>query len=242
MHQQTNNIPFTANERSKVEFRRISMNKILSTIVISACLSLSACEDTSNYNTAVYLLLDTSGTYTKELRKAQLVIKFMLSTLQAGDSFAVARIDSGSFSEKDIIAKATFDARPSASNRQKREFASAVDKFIRSVKGSKYTDISGGLLQGTEYLNETKAGSKYILIYSDLKEDLPAGYKRDFEISLDGYSVLALNVTKLRSDNIDPVEYLLRVESWEQRVTDGGGDWFIVNDIEKEGALDLANY
>ena len=218
------------------------MNKILSTIVISLCLSLSACEDTSNYNTAVYLLLDTSGTYTKELRKAQLVIKFMLSTLQAGDSFAVARIDSGSFSEKDIIAKATFDARPSASNRQKREFAAAVDKFIRGVRSSKYTDISGGMLQGREYLNETKAGNKYILIYSDLKEELPAGYKRDFEISLDGYSVLALNVTKLRSDNVDPVEYLLRVESWEQRVTDGGGDWFIVNDIEKEGALDLANY
>ena len=218
------------------------MNRILSTIVISLCLALSACEDTKNYNTAVYLLLDTSGTYTKELRKAQLIIKYMLSMLKAGDSFAVARIDSGSFSEKDIIAKATFDARPSTSNRQKRDFAAAVDKFIRGVKSSRYTDISGGLLQGREYLNETKAGSKYILIYSDLKEELPAGYKRDFDIPLDGYTVLALNVTKLRSDNIDPVEYLTRVESWEQKVTEGGGKWYIVNDIEKDGALDLANY
>lgn len=218
------------------------MNKLLSTIVIGLCLSLGACEDKTNYQTAVYLLLDTSGTYTAELAKAQLVINYMLSTLQAGDSFAVARIDSGSFSEKDIIAKATFDARPSTSNKQKRDFAATIDAFIKNVKSSQYTDISGGMLQGREFLNETKAGSKYILIYSDLKEELPKGYKRDFDIPLEGYSVFALNVTKLRSDNIDPLEYMRRVEAWEDKVVSGGGSWHVVNDFEKEGALDLASY
>ena len=107
---------------------------------------------------------------------------------------------------------------------------SSKSHFLSITKGSRPI----GLL--------TKAGSKYILIYSDLKEELPAGYKRDFDLSLDGYTVLALNVTKLRPDNIDPVEYLQRVESWEQKVTVGGGNWYIVNDIEKDGALDLANY
>lgn len=218
------------------------MNRALRAILISFCLSLGACSDQDNYQTAVYLLLDTSGTYTEELTKAQHVINYMLSSLQAGDSFAVARIDSASFSEKDIIAKATFDARPSTSNKQKRDFAATIDQFIKGVKGSAYTDISGGLLQGIEYLNETSAASKYILIYSDLKEDLPEGYTRDFELALDGYSVVALNVTKLRADNIDPNEYLRRVESWKQRVTLGGGRWHVVNDFEKDGALDLASY
>lgn len=218
------------------------MKKILSTTLIGLCLFLNACSEQDNYQTAVYLLLDTSGTYTEELNKAQHVINFMLSTLQAGDSFAVARIDSASFSEKDIIAKATFDARPSTSNKQKRDFSASIDQFVKGVKGSAYTDISGGLLQGVEFLNETGAASKYILIYSDLKEDLPEGYNRDFELQLDGYSVVALNVTKLRSDNVDPNEYLQRVENWEQKVTLGGGRWDVINDFEKEGALDLSSY
>ena len=218
------------------------MNRKLSATIIVLCLSLSACSKEGNYQTSVYLLLDTSGTYTAELTKAQLVINFMLSTLKAGDSFAVARIDSGSFSEKDIITKATFDTRPSTANRQKREFAQSIDQFVKGVKGSAYTDISGGLLQGIEFLNETGAASKYILIYSDLKEDLPEGYIRDFELLLDGFSVVALNVTKLRGDNVDPNEYLRRVEAWEQKITMGGGSWAVINDFEKDGALDLASY
>lgn len=218
------------------------MNKKLSIILISCCLWLNACSDQENYQTAVYLLLDTSGTYTEELHKAQLVINYMLSNLQAGDSFAVARIDSGSFSEKDIIAKATFDARPSASNKQKRDFARTIERFVNTVKSSAYTDISGGLLQGIEYLNETNANNKIILIYSDLKEELPSGYTRDFDLPLEGYSVLALNVTKLREDNVDPQLYLRRVEGWENKIVEGGGEWYVINDFEKEGALDLDKY
>lgn len=218
------------------------MNRTLSTMLVSLCLGLNGCSQQDNYRTAVYLLLDTSGTYTEELNKAQHVINYMLSTLQAGDSFAVARIDSASFSEKDIIAKATFDTRPSTSNRQKRDFAATISQFVKGVKGSAYTDISGGLLQGIEFLNETSAASKYILIYSDLKEDLPDGYTRDFDFELDGYTVVALNVTKLRADNVDPNEYLQRVADWEQKITRGGGTWRVVNDFEKDGALDLASY
>ncbi len=218
------------------------MNRIRSTILIGMCLWLNACSEQENYNTAVYLLLDSSGTYTKELSKAQLVINYMLGNLHAGDSFAVARIDSASFSEKDIIAKATFDARPSTSNKQKRDFSIAIDQFVKTVKSSAYTDITGGMLQGIEYLDETRAHSKYILIYSDLREELPEGYTRDFELALNGYSVLALNVTKLRADNKDPKEYMQRVADWESKITSGGGSWHVVNDFEKDGALDLSMY
>ena len=91
-------------------------------------------------------------------------------------------------------------------------------------------------------LNESGAAAKYILIYSDLKEDLPAGYTRDFAFDMDGFSVLALNVTKLRADNLDPKEYMARVESWSDKVAAGGGRWHVINDFEKEGALDLAKY
>jgi len=100
------------------------------------------------------MLLDTSGTYALELKKAQSIINYLLGVFQPGDTLAVARIDTGSFSEKDIVAKITFDERPSYANNQKRAFQQEVNSFVSTVKSSKYTDISGGILQAIEYLNE----------------------------------------------------------------------------------------
>lgn len=182
----------------------------------------------------VYMLIDTSGTYTQELEQAKRVINFTLSDLKPGDSFAVARVDTGSFSEKDIVTKATFDSRPSVSNEQKRVFQAQINTFLKDVKSSSYTDITGGILQAIEYLNETGAGHKTILIFSDLKEELRDGYVRsEIPLALSGYSVVALNVTKLRSDNVDPREYLGRLDNWKQRVETGGGRWKVINDLER---------
>jgi hypothetical protein len=128
----------------------------------------------------------------------------------------------------------TFDKRPSVTNKQKRLFKQSVDTYLASVKkGSAYTDITGGLLQASEYLHEAGAGNKYILIFSDLKEDLKKGHIRDFPIQVPGCKVVALNVTKLRSDNIDPREYYDRVQKWEERVTEGGGEWRVINDLNR---------
>lgn len=192
-----------------------------------------------NYERGVYLLLDTSGTYTEELEKAQQIINYLLSSLESGDTFVVARIDSGSFSEKDIVAKVELDSRPSTANKQKREFAAEIETFVQNVNSSAYTDISGGLLQAIEYLNEAEVGSKHIFIFSDLKEELPADFVRDFDFSLDGFQVKALNVTKLRSDNVNPAEYMQRVADWQTRVTQGGGEWGMVNDLDRPDALAL---
>jgi len=185
----------------------------------------------------VYMLLDTSGTYTKELKQAQRVISYSLLKMKPGDSFAVARVDTGSFSEKDIISKVTFEDRPSRMNQQKRVFLEKIDKFVKSVKGSAYTDITGGILQGIEFLNERAPGKKTILIFSDLKEELRKGFKRDIDFQLQDYRVIALNVTKLRSDNIDPKEYLDRLEQWRTRVETGGGVWKVINDLERLESL-----
>jgi hypothetical protein len=201
-------------------------------------LLLVGCEQQAPRNKGVYLLLDTSGTYNQELQKAEQVVIYMLSRLEPTDSFAVARIDTGSFSEKDIIAKTTFDDRPSTTNKQKRAFASQVRNFIEQSERAAYTDITGGMLQAIEFLNEKQPGRKAILIFSDLKEDLDAGYVRDFPLDLKGFEVVALNVTKLRSDNFDPREYLARLEAWKVKVEQGGGKWRVINDLDRlEGVL-----
>lgn len=210
------------------------------TVLISV-LMLTACSREEVPNTrGVYMLLDTSGTYTQELQQAQRVINFILANLQPGDSFAVARVDTGSFSEKDIVAKVTFEDRPSKANQQKREFRDKIDKFVKGVKGSSYTDITGGMLQAIEWLTEAGTGHNTILIFSDLKEDLKEGYVRDIPLQLSGFKVVALNVTKLRSDNIDPREYLDRLAAWQDRVESGGGEWQVINDLERlESVLTL---
>lgn len=209
------------------------VNILAVVLLVLGGLTASGCTEASSKATGVYMLMDTSGTYAKELDKANSIIKYLLGTLQPGDSLAIARIDSGSFSEKDIISKATFDVRPSAANAQKRQFSSNVDKFIKTVNGSRHTDISGGILQATEFLNETGAGRKTILIFSDLEEDLVKGHIRDFPIDFSGFRVVALNVTKLRSDNVDPRDYLKRLDAWETKVTTEGGEWRVVNDLER---------
>ena len=195
-------------------------------------LALIGCADSKSRSKGVYMLLDTSGTYALELKKAQAILNYLLGVLQPGDTLAVARIDTGSFSEKDIVAKITFDERPSYANNQKRLFQQEVNTFVSTVKSSKYTDISGGILQAIEYLNEQGSGQKYVLIFSDLKQELAKGYKRDIPFQLQGFNVIALNVTKLRADNIDPKQYQGRVTNWRAEVESGGGKWSIINDLE----------
>ncbi len=206
---------------------------LLSATTLLAALLTGCNQDAGPQNRGVYLLMDTSGTYTKELNEAVQLINVILIKLEPGDSFAVARIDTGSFSEKDIISKMTFDTRPSAANQQKRKFREKIDKFIKNVRPASHTDITGGVLQAIEYLNEKEPGVKEILIYSDLKEDLPKGFVRDIPLQLQGFNVVALNVTKLRSDNRDPREYLSRLENWQSRVEEGGGQWLVINDMDR---------
>jgi hypothetical protein len=202
-------------------------------LVAGALFAATACAPPAPRNTGVYLLLDTSGTYSQELDKAKQIINYTLSRLDALDSFAVARIDTGSFSERDIMAKVTLDDRPSAANVQKREFAQTVERSLASVQASQYTDITGGLLQAVEFLNEKQPGRKTIFIFSDLKEDLEAGYVRDLSLPVGGFEVVALNVTKLRSDNVDPREYLDRLEAWRRKVEAEGGTWRVINDLDR---------
>lgn len=209
------------------------MKKLSHLLAAGGLAFLGGCQEPVARNTGVYMLMDTSGTYSQELEKARQIINYTLAQLEPEDSFAVARIDTGSFSEKDIVAKATFDDRPSTANGQKRIFAQEVANFVENTVPAPYTDITGGLLQAVEFLNEKETGRKTIFIYSDLKEDLKEGYVRDIPLELVGFDVVALNVTKLRSDNIDPREYLSRLAEWQAKVEAGGGSWRVINDLER---------
>jgi hypothetical protein len=207
------------------------MKRILAGLALLAF--AAGCGEHGSNARAVYMLLDTSGTYFKEVDKAQQVINWLIVSLNPGDSFAVARVKSRSFSEKDIIAKATLLKDPLQVNAQKKALKDQLASLKEQSKGSAYTDITGGILQAAEFLNETGAGRKTIVIFSDMQEELDKQTKRDVPINLTGIRVVALNVTKLKTDNIDPRRYTQRLEWWEKRVKTGGASsWHVVNDLE----------
>jgi hypothetical protein len=202
-------------------------------LLLAGALALQGCGPPAARNTGVYLLVDTSGSYNRQVGKAEQIALYTLTRLQSSDSIAVARIDTASFTEKDIIAKATFDDRPSTANAQKRAFASRLEKFVdQTPPAAAYTDITGGLLQAIEFLNEKHPARKEILILSDMKEELAKGYVRDVPLDFHGFDVVALNVTKLRADNFDPRLYLARLDQWRDRVEKGGGHWRVINDLD----------
>jgi len=197
---------------------------------------LAGCGPQINHSQAVYVLVDTSGTYAKEISKAQSVVNYVLGSLQPGDSLAVGRVKSRSFSEKDIVAKVTLNRDPMQATGQKRSFGEQIASFAKSAQGSagsRYTDITGGMMQGAEFLNETGARTKTLIIFSDMQEELDYKTVRGFPIKLEGIRIIALNVTKLDTDNADPRRYTGRLEWWEQRArAAGASDWRVVNDLE----------
>ena len=207
-------------------------------VIFAFIIGLSGCsEHNVSKDHGVYMLLDTSGTFDGELPGAQKVINKIISEMQPGDTFAVQRIDSESFNKKDIIYSKTFDRRPSTTNQQKRVFRTKIDEFIKSIRPSAYTDITGGILQGIEYLNESEAEKKTILIFSDMKEELPKNVTRDVPLQLDGYRIFALNVTKLKGDKMNPNKYYDRLGEWKSRIETGGGSWAIINNLERIDAI-----
>lgn len=198
--------------------------------VLMLALLLTGCTDSGRHARAVYVLLDVSGSYNDKLDQANPVINYLLGTLVSGDSLIVGKIDSASFTEKDVVGKVTFDDRPSVANEQKRAFRARLDEFFKDRHPSAHTDVSGALLQAADTLDETGAGHRYIMVFSDLDEDLPKGYVRKSKLPFEGAEVVAVDVTKERADNIDPQRYLDRLDHWKRVVADNGGRWQVIND------------
>ena len=60
-------------------------------LVLAGALLLASCSaERQPSNTGVYMLLDTSGTYAQELDKAEQIIRYTLSRLDATDALATA--------------------------------------------------------------------------------------------------------------------------------------------------------
>jgi hypothetical protein len=205
-------------------------------LLAAAAIALAGCTDGSRYEQAVAVLIDVSGTYADQKGEvARIVKREVLPSLVPGDTLALIRIDSESYEKANIEALVTLDRRPSRANAQKLELANRLDAFARGSERSDFTDIPGAMMLAAEYLRETNAGSRVILVMSDMRADLPPGARRDFgEGEFEGVQMVAVNVKHLESDNANPDLFRKRLATWERDVTGAGAaGWRTVMDASK---------
>ncbi|MFW5969150.1 MAG: VWA domain-containing protein [Halofilum sp. (in: g-proteobacteria)] len=204
-------------------------------LAVVALLSLlaTACQSEPQ-NRAAVVLIDISGAYAGEVDKARRVAGTLLSRLDPGDSIAIAFVDNTSYSDRNFIARADFDHRPSVANEQKREVSAQLDAFLeRFSVPSAHSDLTGGMLLARDFLQRTESGRKQLFLLSDLDEDLKPDLDRDGPLEMDGIEVIAVNVIRRDSDNRNPADYRQRVTDWEQRVEEDGGQWKLVDEIDR---------
>jgi len=204
-----------------------SLQKSLATLgLLLAC----ACSDARSHARATAVLLDVSGTYFDQLGEMVRIIRAgLLPGIRPGDSFFVIRIDERSYDRSAVETAITFDSQPSRANAQKLTLGGTLDRFARNAHRARYTDVSGAILLASEYLRETRAGRKEIVIFSDLREELPKGTRRSLEPGeLDGTDVVAMNVKRLAADEQDPAAYRARLTEWGARLRRAGASNFRV--------------
>ncbi len=208
--------------------------KILLGLVASLVL-LGAC-DSRRYDQAIAVLIDVSGTYAdQKVGTVDVIKREILPNMVPGDTLLVIRIDSESYERGNVVALLTLDRRPSHANAQKLAVAEQLNRFAARRESSKHTDIPGALMLAAEYLSEIQAGSSAILLFSDMQEDLPPGFRRELEENeLENVHVFAMNVKRLNRDTADPNRFRKRLATWEKRVVSAGAaEWRTLMDTAK---------
>ena len=166
------------------------------TFVLSLAALAAGCGDPRSHTHGVYMLVDTSGTYAEEIGKAQLIVNYLLGTLQPGDSLAVARVRSRSFSEKDIPSPPR--QRPPRPTREAR-FRDQVDPH--GLRAGRCHRHHLGADPGCEFLKETGAGRNHPHL-SDMRGAGQVHLAR-FPIDLKDIRVVR-ELVQLKTDNVDP--------------------------------------
>jgi hypothetical protein len=208
--------------------------RLLIVVLVLAC--GLACSQQGEYSLSLCLAVDVSGTYTDQLDEVINITRTgILPFLLPGDSLVVVRIDSQSYEQENVVARLALDQRPSNANAQKLAFATQLEELASIEEGSTNTDIRGAIMLCADHLRETPAGTKAILVFSDLEEDQPNGSVVQLsEDELQGIYMAAMNVKQLRGDSTNPEVYRKRLAEWQQKVLDSGAEqWRIIVDPAK---------
>jgi len=214
------------------------MRNIIKYVLIAVSVSsiVAACTDSKQYETSFCTLVDISGTYSAEKKGVVNIVKAgILPRMLPGDSLFFVKIDSNSYAEENLVTKLTLDYRPTQANNQKLSLSKKLDKFGKGKAKSRMTDISGAMMLCSDYLKATQSGTQVIFVFSDMKEELPAGIVRKFaDDEFEGIDIAAMNVIKLTKDSANPEVYRKRLAKWDKRLNSSGANsWTTLLDATK---------
>lgn len=219
--------------------RVVNLRKIIGAVVSTSLLFvLSACEDAKRYDQALVVLIDVSGTYADQRKEVVRIVKSeVLPNMEPGDTLLILRIDGESYEKENVEVLVTLDPRPSRANAEKLGIAQRLDELAERDVASQHTDILGAMMLGGEYLRELEVGSRVMLIFSDMEEDLPPGSQRELRSDeLAATHLVAMNVKHLHADTLDPAAFRSRLADWESRMLASGAlDWRTLMDPTKLG-------
>ena len=188
--------------------------------------------------------MDAAGARPGEREALRQVVEAVLGRLEAGDSFAVARLGPGRFDENDVIARATFAARPELASRAKRHLRERVAVFLDgaapavgatpgtapgtapatapATTGIADTDIAGAVRRAAADLKRLRAGRKVILIYSDLAgtptDAAPRDITRDIPRHIPGALDGIAGVEVIVLDLAEPRPYSVDARAYSKRL------------------------
>jgi hypothetical protein len=204
------------------------MRWAVATLFLAQALGIVGCTEPARRPRAAYLLVDAA-----RLRSgpARAVVNHLLSALQPGDSFGIACLGTGNFSDRDAVVSLSLDARPSLATQQKGLLKKKFDEFTPPPRSAGHLDIAGGLLYAVAQLGETNAEERYVLLLANLgMEQIPEPVK-DFPLQMEGCRVISMDLGSGELTARREAVALKRLEAWGEWVEKGGGEWRVVHDL-----------
>jgi hypothetical protein len=196
-------------------------------LLLAQALGIAGCSGPERKPRAVYLLIDAA-----RLRSApaEAVVNYFLTALQPGDSFGIACVDTGTFSDRDTIVSVSLDSRPSLVTQEKHLLKQKFDAFTPSSRSAAPLDIAGALLYAVAQLGDTNAEERYVLVLANLGKEQITEPVKDFPLQMEGCRVIAMHVDNGELTAHQQAAARKRLEAWGDWVERGGGEWRVVND------------
>ena len=118
------------------------------------------------------MLVDTSGTYAQEATKAQLIVNYLLGSLEPGDSLAVARVQAAASARRTSSPRRPSTTRPSQANPQKRAFREAHRQLPAHREVEPLHRHHRRADPGRRVPQRDRRRHKTIMVFSDMQEEL----------------------------------------------------------------------
>jgi hypothetical protein len=205
------------------------MRRVVAILFLAQALGIAACTESARAPRASYLLLETARLKSPPV---QALVDYFLGAVQPGESVGMACLGTGHFSEKDVIARVSLDARPSVAMQQKHLLRKKLDQFSPFPRPGSELDVAGALLYALTCLNETGAEERYVILFVNFKREQIPERVKEFPLQMDECHVIAVDLDEGDLSGREQDAAAKRLETWKDWVEAGGGRWEVVSDLK----------